>query len=134
MSETIRFQADRTAYMRTNTTLAAIAMGGAMAVLWLIGEPHIWAGAVAALAAIGLRGWYLASEELAAEWTLSAEGITGPGGQAIALGQIAQVRTLASFTQIITRDGHKHLIKYQADPQATASVIRRAAGIADMPQ
>ena len=104
-------------------------MAGAMLVLWLIGERHVWAGAVAALAAIAVRAWYLASEELAAEWRLDEAAVTGPGGQSIGLGEIAQVRTLGSFVQIVTRDGHKHLIKYQADPAATAETLRRAAGL-----
>lgn len=129
MSAGTEFMPDRGAYLRSHTTLAAVAMGGAMLVLWLIGERHIWAGAVAALAAIGVRGWYLASEELSAAWRLTDTAVAGPGGQSVPLAQIVRVRSLGNFVQIITRDGMKYLIKYQADPAATTATLRRAAGL-----
>lgn len=127
-AETV-FAPDAGAYLRSNAGLAAFAMAGAMAVLWLLGERHIWTGAVAGLAAIGLRAWYLRSEEMAARWRLDDARITGPAGQTIPLTGIAAVRTLGSFVQVVTRDGHKHLIKYQANPEATAQALRRAAGL-----
>lgn len=121
-----RFTADRGAYLRANTWLAAMAMAGGMAALWLLGNPHVWTGAVAGLAAIGLRAWYLASEELATVWEIDGSSLTGPGGQRIALARIDKLRQMGSFVQVITKDGHKYLIKYQADPQATMTAIERA--------
>ncbi len=121
-----RFPADRSAYLRTHAWLAALGMGGAMAALWLLGNPHVWTGAVAGLAAVALRGWYLASEELTAVWEIKGTALVGPGGRTIPLAQIDAVRSIGSFVQVITRSGDKHLIKYQADPAATIVAIERA--------
>ena len=121
----IRFVADRQAYLRNHTWMAAIAMGGAMAVLWAMGNAHVWTGAPAGLAAIALRGWYLASEELAVVWEISEGTLSGPGPR-VPLSQIEMVRTMGSYVQVITRSGDKHLIKYQADPTATKAAIERA--------
>ncbi len=121
-----RFTADRRAYIRNHTWLAALGMGGAMAVLWFMGSSHIWTGAPAGLAAIVLRGWYLASEELNVVWQIDDNILTGPSERRIPLAQIKAVRTLGSFVQIITQGGDKHLIKYQAEPAATMTAIERA--------
>lgn len=120
------FPADRSAYIRSHTWMAAAAMGGAMLVLWLIDNPYIWTGAPAGLAAIALRGWYLASEELNCVWTIDGDGLVGPGPRRVALNAIAQVKTIGSYVQIVTKSGDKHLIKYQADPEATKAAIERA--------
>nr|WP_174819442.1 hypothetical protein [Ruegeria lacuscaerulensis] len=109
-------------------TLAAIAMAGAMIVLWLIGNPYVWTGAPAGLAAIGIRAWYLASEELSNAWEMSDSTLTGPGPRKVALNQIEAVNTMGSFVQVVTKSGDKHLIKYQADPAATKAAIERAMG------
>ena len=120
------FPADRAAYLRNHAWLAALGMGGAMALLWLVGNPHVWTGAVAGLGAVAVRGWYLASEELAVVWEIKDNSLTGPGGRKIPLNQIDMVRSMGSFVQVITRSGDKHLIKYQADPAATIIAIERA--------
>ncbi|EEE37556.1 hypothetical protein RKLH11_1392 [Rhodobacteraceae bacterium KLH11] len=120
------FTPDKGAYIRTNTWLAAFAMVGAMGVLWLIGNAYVWTGAPAGLAAIGIRAWYLASEELTAAWTISDTTLTGPGPRKVPLGQITAINTMGSFVQIVTKGGDKHLIKYQADPSATKAAIERA--------
>lgn len=122
----LRFVPDRGAYLRSHAVLAAVAMAGAMAVLWLLDSAHPWTGAVAGLAAIAFRGWFLASEELDATWSLAGGALTGPGGQRVPLAQIAAVNRLGSFVQLVTRGGDKHLIKYQADPAATIAAIERA--------
>ena len=126
MADPVIFTADKGAYIRTNAWLAAMAMAGAMGVLWLIGNPYIWTGAPAGLAAIGLRAWYLASEELAASWEMTETMLTGPGPRKVALNQIEAVNTMGSFVQIVTKGGDKHLIKYQADPNKTKAAIERA--------
>ncbi|UWQ38022.1 hypothetical protein PNH50_03170 [Leisingera aquaemixtae] len=120
------FKPDRGAYVRAHAWMAAIGMGGAMAVLWIMGSTHIWTGAIGGLAAIALRGWYMASEELAVVWTLTEDALTGPAGRGVALSQIGTVRTMGSYVQVVTKGGDKHLIKYQADPAATLNAIERA--------
>jgi len=121
-----RFTPDRSAYIRAHAWMAAMAMAAGMAILWVMGNPFVWTGAIGGLAAIALRGWYLASEELAVVWTLSDTHLTGPSERNILLNQIARVRRMGSYVQIITRSGDKHLIKHQADPAATAAMIESA--------
>lgn len=121
-----RFTPDRTAYLRQHVWLAVVGMIGAMALLWLLGNPHFWTGAPAALVAIALRGWYLASEEGAVVWQISDGILTGPAERAIPLTEIQTVRSMGSFVQVITRTGDKHLIKYQADPSATIAALNAA--------
>lgn len=128
MADPVTFAPDKSAYIRTNTWLAAFAMAAAMAVLWLIGNPYVWTGAPAGLAAVGLRAWYLASEELVATWEMTETTLTGPGPRKVPLNQIASVNTIGSFVQIVTKGGDKHLIKYQANPAATKATIERALG------
>ncbi|WP_170751908.1 hypothetical protein [Ruegeria lacuscaerulensis] len=128
MADLVVFTPHRNAYIQTNLTLAAIAMAGAMIVLWLIGNPYVWTGAPAGLAAIGFRAWYLASEELTNTWEMSDTTLTGPGPRTVALNQIEAVNTMGSFVQVVTKSGDKHLIKYQADPAATKAAIERAMG------
>ncbi len=128
MADPVIFSPDKGAYIRTNAWLAAVAMAGAMAVLWLIGNPYVWTGAPAGLAAIGIRAWYLASEELVSNWQMSDTALTGPGGRSVPLNQITAVNIMGSFVQVVTKTGDKHLIKYQSDPAATKAAIERAMG------
>lgn len=125
----VRFKTDRAVYFESHLKLAAIAMGGAMLALWLMGNPNVWTGAVAGLGAIALRGWYLRSEDLSAVWELRDGILTGPGGRRVPIDQIETMRSMGSFVQVITRSGDKHLIKYQADPGATIAALRRAQNI-----
>ncbi|WP_171130992.1 MULTISPECIES: hypothetical protein [unclassified Ruegeria] len=126
MADPVTFAPDKSAYIRTYAWLAAVAMAGAMIVLWVVGNPYVWTGAPAGLAAVGIRAWYLASEDLAAVWEMSDTTLTGPGPRTVALTQIAEVKTLGSFVQVITKTGDKHLIKYQANPATTKAAIERA--------
>lgn len=121
-----RFPPSRDAYLRSHAKLAALAMAGAMFVLWLMDDPNIWVGAIAGLGAIAVRGWYMASEEMATVWVLDANALHGPGERHVPLAQIARLRRMGSFVQIVTDGGDKHLIKFQADPDATIQTIERA--------
>lgn len=123
---TIRFPPSRDAYLRSHAKLAALAMAAAMFVLWLMDDPNIWVGAIAGLGAIAVRGWYLVSEEMAAVWELDATALRGPGERHVPLADIARLRRMGSFVQIVTIGGDKHLIKFQADPDATIRTIERA--------
>ena len=126
MSAAISFPPDRATYIRSHAWMAAIAMAGAMLILWLVGNPHVWTGAIAGLAAITVRGWYLASEELASVWRIEGAHLIAPSGIEVALGDIDTLRAMAGYVQVVTRGGNKHLIKYQPDPAATIAAIERA--------
>ncbi len=123
MSESTTFRADRMTYWREHAWIAAIAMALGMAVLWYIGNPHVWTGAVGGLFAVAVRALYLASDDATAEWVLTETEITGPESRRIALADIDRIRTLGSAVQIITRTGDKHLLKYMADrPRVVAKI------------
>ncbi|WP_257893424.1 hypothetical protein [Gymnodinialimonas phycosphaerae] len=125
---TTQFHPDRATYWRTNAWMAAIAMAIGMAILWLIGNPHVWTGAVGGLFAIAVRAFYLASDELKQHWDLTNQRLLGPGGREVELGQIAEVRTILGMVQIITQAGDKHLIKNQAAPEQAIAQIEAARG------
>ena len=120
------FRADRAAYIRAHAWMAAAAMALGMAILWIAGNPHVWTGAIGGLGAIALRGWYLASEELAIGWTLGDTRLEGPGWRNMALADISAVRTLGSYVQVVTVQGDKHLLKYLADPEGAKAAIDAA--------
>ena len=119
------FQGERANYIRTNTWIAAGAMAVGMGILWAVGNPYVWTGAVGGLAAVIVRAGYLMSDELAVRWNLTTQRLLGPGGRAISLSNIAELNKLGSFVQVVTKTGDKHLIKYQADPRATMATIER---------
>ena len=122
------FTPDRPTYWRDHAWMAAAAMGIGMAILWAMGNPHVWTGAVGGLAAVAVRALYIASDELAARWDLTNRRLLGPGGRAVRLGEIAKLNRIGSAVQIVTHGGDKHLIKYQADAAATRTRIERAMG------
>jgi hypothetical protein len=78
---------------------------------------------VGAVLAIGARAAYLASEALGDVWRLTDRRLLGPGGRAIPLAQIKAARPVLGAVQITTTAGDRHLIKYLADPAATAERI-----------
>ena len=92
--------------------------------------PAIPVGEAASIAGIAaLDRAELGDTALGVVWRLTDTAVVGPGGQSVPLAQIVQVRSLGNFVQIITRDGMKYLIKYQADPATTTAALRRAAGL-----
>jgi hypothetical protein len=123
-----RFTADRATYWRENAWMAALAMALGMVVLWAIGNPHVWTGAVGGLAAIALRAFYLSSDELKMEWQLTDRRLLGPGTRAITLDNIAQVNTMLSAVQVVTVSGDKYLMKYQLDTATTKARIDQERG------
>lgn len=125
MTQTV-FRPDRMAYLRAYATMAALAMAIGMGVLWAMGNPFPWTGAVGGLAAIALRGWYLSSEELSIKWALSDDRLEGPGWRQMALHDITTVRMLGSSVQVITTQGDKHLLKYLADAKGARDQIDTA--------
>lgn len=126
------FQGERSSYVRTNAWIAAGAMAAGMGILWAVGNPYVWTGAVGGLAAVVVRAGYLMSDELGVRWDLTNQRLLGPGGRVIALTNIAELNKLGSFVQVVTKNGDKHLIKYQADPLATMAAIERSMHGADI--
>lgn len=121
-----QFHPDRATYWRDHAWLAAGAMALGMGALWVVGNPHLWTGAVGGLAAIAVRAFYVASDELQARWDLTDRRLLGPQTRAVRLSEIAKVRRLGSAVQVVTSAGDKHLIKYQADGTVTRARIERA--------
>lgn len=117
------FAPSREIYLRDHGVMAALGMGGAMIFLWATGNPHIWTGAVAGLAAIAFRGWFMASEELTRVWMLDETGLKG-GPVDLPLGRIETARPILSAVQVITKGGDKYLIKYLNDPAGVANQIK----------
>lgn len=117
------FPADRTAYWRGHLILAVVL--GSAAGLFLVwqGNPYPVAGPFGAVLAIGARAAYLASEALAETWRLTDRRLLGPGGRAIPLAQVQSAKAFFGAVQVTTTAGDRHLIKYQADPAATAARI-----------
>jgi hypothetical protein len=121
------FRPDRATYWRDHAWLAAGAMALGMVVLWLMGNPHVWTGAVGGLAAIAVRAFYVASDELTARWDLTDRRLLGPQGRAVRLSEIVTVRGLGSAVQVVTATGDKHLVKYQPDRARIEARLRAAA-------
>ena len=55
--DVIEFNPNRNAYITAHAWMAAIAMVAGMVILWAMGNPHVWTGAIGGLAAIVLRAW-----------------------------------------------------------------------------
>ncbi|RBO52252.1 hypothetical protein DSD19_15810 [Rhodovulum sp. BSW8] len=130
----LRFQGDRAAYIKAHVVIAVLAGIGATGLLALTGNPYPWAGIVAAVLAIGVRGAFLMGDEMGASWTLTDRALLGPGGRRVRLSSIAKVRVIGAATQVITLGGDKHLIKFLADPagvKARIDAARTAPGGAE---
>lgn len=121
------FTPDAGVYWRSNGIVAVVA--GALAGVALVwgGNPTPWVGPVAAVLAIGLRALYLRSEALAEEWKLTNRRLIGPGGRVAPLSGLTAARPFFGAVQLVTASD-KHLVKYQADPNATIAAIEKAKG------
>jgi hypothetical protein len=117
------FRADRTAYWRSHLIMAVVLGTAAGVFLVWQGNPYPVAGPFGAVLAIGARAAYLASEALTDVWRLTDRRLLGPGGRALALPQIRSARPFLGAVQITTTSGDRHLLKYLADPAATAKRI-----------
>lgn len=120
------FRADRATYVRTNTWMAVSAMAGGMVILWLLGNPYVWTGAIGGLLAVAVRAFYLMSEALSERWDLTNQRLLGPLDRAIHLGEIKQLNKMGSVVQVVTISGNKYLLKYQGDVPETIRQIKAA--------
>jgi len=129
MSDTntpLEIRADRSVYNREHLVLAFLGAALMYGGLLYIGNPFPWTGIVGAFFAIFIRWIYVASEAMDMVWILTDTHLTGPSERSIPLANIAKTRTLFSAAQIIALDGDKQMIKYLANPQATADAILAA--------
>ena len=117
------FSADRLSYWRGHLILAVVLGAAAALILLWQGNPYPVAGPLGAAIAIGARAAYLASEALNETWRLTDRRLLGPGGRAIPRAQLQSARPFLGAVQVTTTTGDRHLVKYQADPAATASRI-----------
>ena len=120
------FRPDRRAYWRGHLIMAVLGGFIAGVALVVLGNPSPWVGPVAAILAVGVRGGYLASEVMAMRWTLTNHRLVLPGGRAYRLVDITKVRAFLGDVQIVTRQGDKHLVKYQADAEGVIARINDA--------
>lgn len=120
------FRPDPATYWRNNAILALVLGVAAGVVLLILGNPYPWAGPLAAVLAIGFRAWFLRSEVMGEVWRLGPEALSGPGGRAVPLSQIAATRVMPGQLQLVTAGGDKHLIRYLANATAAKAAIDRA--------
>ncbi|MEJ1992665.1 MAG: hypothetical protein P8X50_13475 [Maritimibacter sp.] len=119
-----RFTGDRTTYVKEHLMLAAIGSVLAVGVLMAMGDPNSWVGIIGAVAAVAVRGFYVASEQIGMTWTLTDRRLISPTGMTIPRGEIANARVIISAAQVITLAGDKYMLKYQADPKAVVETIK----------
>ncbi|MGH1367837.1 MAG: hypothetical protein ACRBCL_04415 [Maritimibacter sp.] len=117
------FTGDRSTYIKEHIILALIAAVGGVAILMVIGNPFPWTGAVGGIAAIAVRGFYVASEQVGMTWLLTERAVVSPAGVRISRADIDKVNTIFSAAQIVTKTGDKYMLKYQADPKEVKRMI-----------
>ncbi|PCJ76243.1 MAG: hypothetical protein COA53_03055 [Rhodobacteraceae bacterium] len=125
----IHIMSNRDTYIREHVILAllgAVLMTGYLA---LTESSSLWVGVVGAFAAIGIRGFYLYKEQLGNVWTLADQSLVLPNGTAIPFSEIKAVRGIFSAVQVVTTDGSKHLIRYQADRAGVIKTISTACNL-----
>ena len=122
------FRPDRQVYWRAHLIMALLLGIGAGLVLMWLQNPFPVMGPVGAVMAIAARAAFVQSEAMAEVWRLTDRRLLGPGGRAITLAQLQDARSFLGAVQVTTTTGDKHLIKYQADPAATAARLLAAGG------
>ena len=124
--EIARFKGDKSVFIRVQVIMALVGAALITGGLILAENPDWWVGIVGAFAGIAMRGFYIADEQLGFEWILTPTHLKSPSERAIGLGEIKSVRSLLGSVQVVTSDGEKHLIKYQATPEQVIAEINGA--------
>jgi len=117
---------DRATYIKAHTIMAVLGGIAATGVLYALGNPHGWVGLPAAILGIGVRGWFMMSEELGTVWTLTRDDLSSTMGRRVLLENIEKIRLIGSAAQVITRSGDKHMIKFLSDPASVKTQIEAA--------
>jgi len=123
------FHGNLTTYVKEHILLAALGSVLMSGILIYMDNPHAWTGVVGAIAAIAVRGVYVAREQLGFTWHLTDRRLIGPGNCTVLVENIDKVNVIFSAAQVVTLTGQKYLLKYQADTKATQAAINRARGV-----
>jgi len=122
------FRPDLQVYWRSHLVMAVLfGVAAGLLLMWLQ-NPYPVVGPVGAVLAIAARAAYVRSEAMAEVWRLTDRRLLGPQSRAIPLAQLVTARAFLGAVQVTTATGDRHLIKYQADPQAVAGRLTSAAG------
>ena len=124
--EIARYRGSKAVFIRVQLVMAIIGAVLITGGLVLAGNPDWWVGIVGSFAGIGMRGYYIADEQLAFEWVLTNRQLLAPNERAIGLNEIATVRHVLGSVQVITHQGDKFLIKYQSQPEHVIAEIKGA--------
>ena len=125
-SEIARFKGSKAVFIRVQVIMAIIGATLITGGLYLAGNPDWWVGIVGSFAGIAMRGYYIMDEQLGFEWVLTNTHLNSPFERAIGLSEITNLRSLLGSVQVITSDGDKFLIKYQAEPERVIAEISAA--------
>ncbi len=121
-----RYRGSKAVFIRVQLVMAVLGAVLITGGLILAGNPDWWVGIVGSFAGIGMRGYYIADEQLAFEWVLTDTQLLAPSERAIRLHEIETVRSVLGSVQVITKNGDKFLIKYQARPEQVIAEINGA--------
>jgi hypothetical protein len=122
------FRPDAQVYWRAHLVMAVIlGIGAGLVLLWLR-NPFPVVGPVGTTLAIAARAAFVQSEAMAEVWRLTDRRLLGPGGRAVTLAQLQDARPFLGAVQVTTTTGDRNLMKYLADPAATAYLLMTAAG------
>ena len=124
--EIARYKGSKAVFIRVQVIMALVGATLITGGLYLAGNPDWWVGIVGSFAGIAMRGYYIADEQLGFEWVLTNTHLNSPFERAIGLNEITNVRSLLGSVQVITSDGEKYLIKYQAAPEQVIAEINAA--------
>jgi hypothetical protein len=122
------FSGNTKTYVKELVMLAALGAVVSSGVLMAMGNPHAWTGVVGSVAAIGVRGLYVAKEQLGFTWHLTNRRLIGPDGRTVLLTSIDKVNVIFTAAQLVTLSGDKYMLKYQADAKATQAAIVKVKG------
>ncbi|MBL1436464.1 MAG: hypothetical protein COB08_009730 [Rhodobacteraceae bacterium] len=124
--EVTQFKGDKTVFIRVQVIMALVGATLITGGLYLAGNPDWWVGIVGSFVGIAMRGYYIADEQLGFVWGLTKTHLISPFERSISLHEIATVRSLLGSVQVVTKDGDKFLIKYQAAPAQVIAEIKGA--------
>lgn len=122
------FTPDPAVYTRDHAWLGLLGAALFALAFWAVWAPAGFLGPPLAITAVTLRHKRAAPRDLAEHWQLTDRRLAAADGREIPLDRISGLRCLGSAVQVSTRDGGRHLIRFQRDPRGTRAAIRTAIG------